>query len=202
MPKKPPTTRIETHPLTPDRWRDFAALMNSRFDTRHCWCMWPRLATDYKQRTPEANRRSIKRVVDTAAAPPGVLAYVEGEPVGWCAVAPRKEFKKLDRSRATQRIDEEPVWSVVCFFVLRNARRNGVSRALLAAAVALAKRHGARVVEGYPVEGARDQFRGPEPLFASAGFQEAARRQPNRPIMRRSTRAAPKQRRASSAPSA
>jgi GNAT superfamily N-acetyltransferase len=182
------TTRavIETHPLTPDRWRDFAALMNSRFDLRHCWCMWPRLTTNYKLRTGAANRRSIKKVVDTAAAPPGVLAYIEGEPVGWCAVAPREEYPRLDRSRATARVDEQPVWSVVCFFVPRRMRRKGISKALLDAAVALATRHGARIVEGYPVERTQNMFRGLAPMFAGAGFVEVARRQPNRPIMRRS----------------
>jgi hypothetical protein len=100
---------IDTHPLTPDRWRDFAALMNSRFDTRHCWCMWPRLATNYKLRTGAANKRSIKHIVDTAKAPPGVLAYVNGVPAGWCAVAPREEYPKLARSRATGPVDDQPV---------------------------------------------------------------------------------------------
>src|SRR5262245_35503872 len=111
--------RVETYPLTPDRWRDFVAIMSARFDTRHCWCMWPRLATDYRERSGETNRRSIKKVVDTASAPPGILAYVNGVPAGWCAVAPRSEYSKLDRSRVTAAVDEQPVWSIVCFSVLR-----------------------------------------------------------------------------------
>ena len=155
--------------------------MNARFDTRHCWCMWPRLATNYADRTGAANRRSIKRVVDTAAAPPGVLAYVDGEPAGWCAVAPREEYPKLDRSRATAAVDDEPVWSVVCFTVLRPMRGQGLSKTLLSAAVDLAAQHGAKIVEGYPVEGGRNHFRGIASVFKAAGFNEAARRQPNRP---------------------
>jgi GNAT superfamily N-acetyltransferase len=176
---------IEAHPLTPDRWRDFAQLMSLRFDTRHCWCMWPRLTTDYKLRSGAANRRSMKKVVDDAAAAPGVLAYVDGVPAGWCAVAPREQYPKLDRSRATARVDGAPVWSVVCFSVRRPMRRAGVSRALLTAAIELATRHGATILEAYPVEGTRNPFRGFSSVFRDAGFEEVARRQPKRPIMRR-----------------
>jgi GNAT superfamily N-acetyltransferase len=176
--------KIETHPLTPDRWHDFAAIMNARFDTRHCWCMWPRLATNYADRTGATNRRSIKKAVDTAAAPPGVLAYVDGEPAGWCAVAPREEYPKLDRSRATAAVDDEPVWSVVCFTVLRPMRRQGLSKTLLSAAVDLAAKHGAKIIEGYPVEGGRNHFRGIASVFKAAGFKDVARRQANRPLMR------------------
>ena len=146
--------------------------------------MWPRLATNYKARTGEANRRSIKRVVDTATAPPGVLAYIDGAPVGWCAVAPREEYPKLDRSRATSRIDDEPVWSIVCFFIVRPARQRGVSRALLDAALALAERHGATIVEAYPVERTRNLFRGVASVYMDAGFKEAARRSANQPVLR------------------
>ena len=176
--------RVETHPLTPDRWGDFAELMNSRYDTRHCWCMWPRITTNYRTRSGAANRRSIKNVVDTAAAPPGVLAYVDGEAAGWCAVAPREEYKRLGRSRATSPFDDQPVWSVVCFFIRRGRRRAGLSRTLLSAGVEFAIQHGATIVEGYPVEGTRNLFRGVASVFKDAGFKEAARRLPNRPLMR------------------
>jgi len=130
-------------------------------------------------------------VVDTAAAPPGVLAYVDGEPAGWCAVAPRTEYKRLARSRATAPFDDQPVWSVVCFFVRGGMRRAGLSRALLSAAVDLAIEHGATIVEGYPVEGTRNLFRGVASVFKDAGFKEVARRLPNRPLMRYDSRPAP-----------
>jgi len=193
---KPSTPVIETHPLTPDRWRDFAELMNSRYDTRHCWCMWPRLATSYKARTGATNRRSIKKVVDTAKAPPGVLAYVDGVPAGWCAVAPREEYRKLARSRSTSPFDDQPAWSVVCFLVRRGMRGQGLSRTLLSAAVELATQHGAKIVEGYPVEGTRNLFRGVPSVFSDAGFKKVARREANRPFMRYRTRPAHKRARA------
>jgi GNAT superfamily N-acetyltransferase len=176
---------VETHPLTPDRWRDVAALMNARFDTRHCWCMAPRLTTDYKSRAGATNRRAFKNVVDRSPAPPGVLAYVDGAPVGWCAVAPRDDFPRAAaRARRALPTDvRDDVWAVVCFLVLRPMRRRGLSRTLLAAAIDLAAHHGATVVEAYPVENTRNLFRGVPSVFRDAGFEEVARPQPQRPIM-------------------
>lgn len=186
----PSTPVIETHPLTPGRWRDFAELMNSRYDTRHCWCMWPRMTTNYRTRTDATNKRAFKKVVDSAKTPPGVLAYVDGVPAGWCAVAPRDDYPKLTRSRATAPVDDQPVWSVVCFFIRRGARGRGLSKTLLSAAVELATQHGAKIVEGYPVEGGSNLFRGVAAVFTAAGFKEVARRAPNRPFMRYSVKPA------------
>jgi GNAT superfamily N-acetyltransferase len=187
---------IETHPLTPDRWRDFSELMNSRWDTRHCWCMALRITTNYRTRTAATNRRAFKKVVDTAKAPPGVLAYVGGVPAGWCAVAPRNEYSRLARSRATAPLDDQPVWSIVCFFVRGGMRRKGLSRILLSAAVDLATQHGAKLVEGYPVDGGGDPFHGVASVFRGAGFKEVARRTHNRPFMRYRTTSARKRARA------
>jgi GNAT superfamily N-acetyltransferase len=185
---KPPTPLIETYPLTPGRWRDVSELFNTSATTRHCWCLWPRITTDYRTHTDASNRRSFKKVVDTAKAPPGVLAYGDGVPAGWCAVAPRDDYSRLARSRTTAPLDEQPVWSVVCFFIRRGMRGQGLTGALLAAAVDLATQHGAKIVEGYPVEGSGDPFHGVASVFKAAGFKEVARRAPNRPFMRYRTR--------------
>jgi GNAT superfamily N-acetyltransferase len=146
--------------------------------------MWPRITTNYRTRTGASNRRSFKKVVDTAAAPPGVLAYVDGAPAGWCAVAPRDDYPRLARSRTTAPFDDQPAWSVVCFFVRNGMRRKGLSKALLCAALELATQHGAKIVEGYPVEDTRNLFRGVSSVFTGAGFKEVARRATNRPLMR------------------
>lgn len=183
---------IETHALTPDRWRDLSELFSTSAVTRHCWCMWPRITTDYRTQTDAGNKRAFKKVVDTAPAPPGVLAYVDGVVAGWCAVAPRDDYLRLARSRATAPIDDEPVWSVVCFFVRRGMRRAGLSKALLLGAIELATQHGAIIVEGYPVEGSGDPFHGVASMFKAAGFKEVARRTPNRPVMRYRVKAARK----------
>jgi GNAT superfamily N-acetyltransferase len=137
----------------------------------------------------------MKRVVDTAPAPPGVLAYVDETPVGWCAVAPREEYRRVSHIRALDPVDDEPVWAVVCFYVLRRYRRMGVSRTLLQAAIKLAKRHGARIIEAYPIEGGNNPFRGIPSVFSNAGFEEVARRKPNRPLLRYDVERAGKRRR-------
>jgi GNAT superfamily N-acetyltransferase len=175
---------IETHPLTPDRWRHLAELFDTAAVTRQCWCMWPRTTGDYTQKGDAANRRAFKKVVDTAEAPPGVLAYVDGVVAGWCAIAPRELYPRLDGARATTRVDDDAVWSVVCFFIRRGMRGKGLAGRLLAAAVELAAQHGARMIEGYPIEGRGDPFHGVSSVFLAAGFEEVARRRDNRPVMR------------------
>jgi len=154
--------------------------------------MWPRLrSAEWKQGLGAANRRAFQR--RAALSPPsGVLAYVDGEPAGWCSVGPRQEFVRLETSRVMGRVDDRPVWSVVCFFVARPHRSRGLSVRLLREATALAARHGARIVEGYPVEprsgrtGDAFAWTGLAATFRRAGFHEVLRRSPTRPIMRRS----------------
>jgi len=123
--------------------------------------------------------------------PPGVLAYAGGAAIGWCAIAPREAYPRLDRSRIFKRLDDEPVWSVSCFFVARPYRRQGVTTALLRAALDFARRRGARIVEGYPVETRKGSdmpapwaWTGFASSFRAAGFEEAARRSQTRPMMR------------------
>jgi GNAT superfamily N-acetyltransferase len=182
--------QIETHPLTLDRWRDLAALFDTSSTTRTCWCTWFRQSTaDYRANGGEKNRRAFQRIVKTADAPPGVLAYIDGKPAGWCAVAPREEYTRLARSKTLQPIDDKPVWSVTCFFIGSHARRKGVAHALLRAAVDLASNHGATTIEAYPLVPGRklrsdEAYVGVTPLFEKAGFTEAARPSAGRAIMR------------------
>jgi GNAT superfamily N-acetyltransferase len=181
-------------PLTPSRWPDLVRLFGANGACAGCWCMWPRrTAAEFRRGKGAGNRRAFRRVV-TAGPPPGVLGYVDGVPAGWCAVAPRDAYPRLDRSRVMARVDDEAVWSVSCFFVGRGFRRRGLSRPLLEGALALARRHGARVVEAYPNDlDARtaDVFvwMGLVETFRAAGFEEVARRAPTRPILRRRLRA-------------
>jgi GNAT superfamily N-acetyltransferase len=187
--------KIETHPLTPDRWPDFAALFETSSTTRHCWCTWFRQSTaDYRANGGAANKRAFRRVVENSDAPPGVLAYVDNKPAGWCAVAPREAYPRLERSRTLKPVDNQRVWSVTCFFIGSQARRMGVGHALLAAAVDLAYEHGARIVEGYPLVPGRklrsdEAYVGVRSLFEKAGFVEVARPSESRAIMRRNVSA-------------
>jgi GNAT superfamily N-acetyltransferase len=182
---------IETHPLTPDRWRDVAALFETSSTTRECWCMWFRESTaDFRANGGERNKRAFRRIVGRSDAPPaGVLAYVDGAVAGWCAVAPREEFVRLARSRTLKPIDDQRVWSVTCFFIGSQARRRGVGHALLRGALELAKQHGAKVIEGYPLVPGRklrsdEAYVGVTSLFEKAGFTEVARPTEGRAIMR------------------
>jgi GNAT superfamily N-acetyltransferase len=189
-----PTPALRCAPLTPGRWRDVEALFGPRGACAGCWCMWwrrPRAA--WRRGKGAGNKRAFKGLVASGRVP-GVLAYAGREPVGWCAVAPREEYPGLARSRLLQPVDDRPVWSITCLFVARPWRGRGVSTRLLEAAAQLARRRGARIVEGYPTEaGPRRSadvfvFTGLASAFARAGFVEVLRRSKRRPIMRRQVR--------------
>src|SRR5713226_3646075 len=114
-------------------------------------CMrWRMRSTDFGRSTKEDRVAALERLV-LDGKPIGVLAYLDGEPVGWCSVAPRESYDGLERYGALARIDDQPVWAVACFFVDRRFRRRGLTLALLKAAVGYAHSEGAKIVEGYPV---------------------------------------------------
>ena len=150
---------------------------------------WRLPYAQYQTQKGAGNRRTLRKRVKSGG-PPGVLAYVDGKPAGWCSIAPREEFAFLARSRVLSPVDSEAVWSVSCFFIARPYRRQGVSVPLLRAAVELARRKGARIIEGYPVDPGRGKMPGAfvwtglPGTFLRAGFKEVARRSKTRPVMR------------------
>ena len=182
--------KLSFQPATPDRWDDVVALFGERGACAGCWCMyWRRDAQAYATGKGAGNRAALRRIVRRGDEP-GILAYADGEPIGWCAIAPREEYPRLDRSRVLARVDDAPVWSISCLFVARPWRRRGVSEALIKAAVAHARSRGARIVEGYPIDPSEPQadafvWTGIASAYERAGFREAERRSPTRPIMRR-----------------
>ena len=188
------SSKLEFHPLTPDRWPDLERLFGERGACGGCWCMWWRLKRSAFERQKGARNKKAFRELVRKVDPPGLLAYVSGQPVGWCAVAPRESFPVLERSPTLRRVDDQVAWSVACFFVARPFRRRGLSVKLLRAAVDYAKARGARIVEGYPVEPRKtsmpDAFAwtGLVATFRRAGFKEVLRRSPSRPIMRIASR--------------
>ena len=186
-------TRLQCRPLTPERWPDLVSLFGPRGACAGCWCMWPRNTSAEKNTSGDPNRRAFKKLVDSGT-PPGLIAYDGEDPIGWVAIAPRAEYRRFERSRVLQPVDDQPVWSVPCFFVARTHRGRGVTVALLRAACDWARGRGARIVEGYPVDthgkayAPTFAFHGLVPTFESAGFRVVARRSDRRPIMRRSLR--------------
>lgn len=185
------TPRLRFHPLTPRRWKDLEDLFGERGACGGCWCMWWRLTRkEWERNRGAANKRALKRIVNSGEIP-GILAYAGRRPVGWCSIAPRETFPALERSRTLKRIDDQPVWSVCCFFIARPYRRKGVALGLLKAALAYARQEGAEWVEGYPVEPKKGEmpdafaWTGLASIFRRAGFAEVLRRSKTRPIMRR-----------------
>ena len=181
---------------------DVVTLFGPRGACAGCWCMWPRLAAaEFRHGSGDGNRRRLQQLVRSDART-GLLAYSNGEPVGWIALAPRTEYPRLDRSRVLAPVDDKPVWSVTCFFVRRDWRKRGLTVRLLREASKFAATRGGRILEGYPIDArkrAADAFvwTGLAATFERAGFHEVARRSATRPIMRRALRpAAPEPKRA------
>ncbi len=150
---------------------------------------WRETRSEFRARQGERNRRAFRRIV-AAGGVPGILAYSGREPVGWCAVEPRSSYPVLARSRILGPLDDRPAWAITCFFVARGWRDRGVTAALIEAAAAHARRRGARLLEAYPREArgpTADAWMstGAASTFRRAGFAEATRRSPTRPVMRR-----------------
>jgi GNAT superfamily N-acetyltransferase len=193
---------LEIHPLTPDRWDDLVTVFDRPGDPKGCWCMFYRVPSrDFERLWGQGARAAFREVV-ADGPPPGLLAYRDGIPVGWVAVAPRDAYPRVLNSRVLRPTDDAPAcWAIVCFYVVRGERRGGVAAALLEAAVDFAAGHGAAAVEGYPKDtaGARkhanEMFVGSLSMFQEAGFQEVGRRSPQRPIMRRELQPARRPRR-------
>lgn len=136
----------------------------------------------------EANRTQLKKLVE-AGRPPGLIGYRGKVPVGWVSVAPREEYARLARSPVMKPIDDQSVWSIICFVVPAEYRGQGVAQALLAGAVAYAKKHGAKLIEAYPVDKparSKDDYMwfGAKSMYDKVGFFEVARRKPQRPVVR------------------
>ena len=188
--------QVQVHPLTPERWDDFVRLLGPS-GVGGCWCMYFRLPgkqwSEQCRDKGEANRAALKAIVDEGRVP-GLLAYLGDEVVGWVSVAPRQEFGRVERSRTTKPVDDAPVWSVVCFYIDRHHRGQGVASALLEGAVDHVRSQGGRLVEAYPVDDTATRFDnsaayyGLLSMFTRAGFDEVARRSPRRPVVRRTVR--------------
>lgn len=186
---------METRPVGPDELADLARLFGTERNTRRCWCT--AFCTTGNQFAmgwlTGGNRRRFEAMAEDGTAPMGILASVGGEPVGWCACGPRSRYtaaiegrSKLLRHRA--RDEDDVVWLLPCLFVRNGHRGQGISHALVRAAVALARREEALAIEGWPsvgtASGSADAFLGREQVFEDLGFGPVARPSPSRVLMR------------------
>jgi len=166
----------KTRPVTPDRFEDFADVINRTRRVNHCWCLSHRLQAAEIEQLGDGNRERAMRRLCEREHPPGVVTYRDGEPVGWCNIGPRTEITRLTGSRLIRLVDELPVWSIVCVIVRPGHRRQGVTAQLIEGAVAYAASHGAPAVEAYPVDpsGRMDvtmAFVGTKSMFEHVGFR-------------------------------
>ena len=196
---------IEVYPVTAERWDDVVKVFGRRGqDASWCWCqrfLRSPVATSPAPGSRPDNREALRHEIAEAAVPPGLLAYVAGQPVGWIRVGPRSGLAGVGGNRALARVlagdlserADDGVWWVACFAVESQHRRSGVGSALLVGAVDYARRHGAAAVEGHPVDATALSaarvtgsaiFTGTVPMFAAAGFTEVARTYRTRPVMR------------------
>ncbi len=164
-------------PATPERWGDVVTLLGGSGE-RGCWCQaWRGSESPIGRGDPDRNRRLLRSQVDGGPFAPGVIAYLDGEPVGWCGLGPREAMPRLMNSRTIPRVDDAPVWSIGCFVVRPGHRRQGVTRILLEGAVAYARLMGATSIEGYPIDPAGTRvstafgFVGFASTFEAAGFR-------------------------------
>ena len=188
--------RVTVRPLTPERWGDLESVFEARGCSvaRGCWCMYYRVsgkASGFTRPgdTQRARSKAALRKLAAQDPPPGLIGYRGTTPVGWVALGPREDFAKLANSPTMKPVDGEPVWSIVCFVVPSEYRKQGVAGELLAGAVAFARKRGVKLLEAYPVDkgvkGASDApWFGSKRLFDEAGFEEVLRRKPARPIVR------------------
>ena len=181
---------LSVRPLTPDVWEDFEGLFGEKGAYGGCWCMWWRITRrEFEQNQGAGNRKAMKDLVD-AGIIPGLIAYSGDTPCGWCSVAPREDFASLERSRVLKRIDERPVWSIVCFFIDKEYRGRGVIEKLIRGAIDYAQSRGAAVVEAYPtvVRGKPlppvSSYMGIPRLFERVGFKEVKHPSASKVIMR------------------
>lgn len=154
MPTRDDAAALEIVPLTPDRWDAVAALFGEGGDPKSCWCMFWRIRSkDWSFANTRETRAGFQRLVEEGRDPaPGLLALRDGQAVGWVSVAPRDDYERLTNSRVRPKIDDLPVWSVVCFVVSKSERGNGLTSLLLDAATTYALDHGAPGLEAYPVD--------------------------------------------------
>ena len=182
---------ITVLPATAERWTDFEAIMGERGGYGGCWCMLWRLQRPAFDAGCGASNRSAMKAIFEAGELPGLLAYDAGTAVAWCSVAPRAAFPRLERSRVLKAVDDQPVWSISCFLILKSHRKRGLTKALILGACDLVRERGGRILEAYPIEPKRRPY---PPVFAwtgfaapflELGFREVLRRSATRPILRK-----------------
>jgi GNAT superfamily N-acetyltransferase len=187
--------KFEVYPAESHCWLDVEKVFGEHGAYAGCWCMFWRLnRADFKQLKGDGTR-TVLHEMTVKGDVPGLLLYDQGEPVGWCSVGPRENYLALENSRILKRVDDQPVWSIVCFFVTRPYRGKGAMLALLRGAVDYACQRGAKIVEGYPIDmqspklagqklSSYSGYMGIASVFRDVGFVEVGRASETQRFMR------------------
>ena len=195
------SSAVAVVPANEASWADLQAIFGSRGYAAYCQCQRFKIGHHQWTETPLVIRmerlRNETHCGDPAARmTSGLVAYLDGEPVGWCAVEPRTAYPRLPPARLAWKErgedrDDAGVWAVTCFATRAGFRRRGVSRALALATVDFARERGARSLEAYPMITEPGQeitwgetHVGTRSIFADAGFQEVSHPTPRRVVMR------------------
>jgi GNAT superfamily N-acetyltransferase len=195
-----PEPAICVVPANEASWEDLQTVFGARGEASRCQCQRYKMLPRESWASVGAEELALRLRTQTDCGHPepdttsGLVAYLDGEPVGWCAVEPRTAYPRLLRStrvpwagRMEDKTDDS-VWAVTCFFTRVGFRKRGVSRALARAAVDFARERGARAIEGYPMTTknviVEELHVGTEGVFADAGFTEVSRPTLRRVVMR------------------
>ena len=195
------TGGVRVVPANEASWDDIQTVFGARGEASRCQCQWFKVR-DKDWRAVPVEERAARLREQTHCGDPGapttsgLVAYLDGEPAGWCAVEPRTAYPRLVKARVpwagrAEDKNDAGVWSVTCFVTRTGFRRRGVSRELAVAAVDFARQRGARALEGYALIvqpgqelGWGELYVGSHSAFAAAGFTEVSRPTPRRAVMR------------------
>ena len=166
--------------LSSQNWDDLLALFGKSGGYGHCWCMpWRISNKQYVETSHDDRRILLKTITDEKPDPPGLIGYVDNQPVAWCGFSPRTSFERLNRSRNIKPIDEKEVWSIVCFFIHKNFRGKNIISELIAGAIEYAKNNIVSIIEAYPIELSENErlegtpiWYGTKSIFTNLGFKK------------------------------
>ncbi len=183
--------RLTFEPLTQKNWGKFVELFGAKGACGNCWCMYYRLTKqDFQEGKQDNGNMNAMKALVWDNQPTGIIGFYEEQPIAWCAFAPRENYMKLEKSRVHKRIDDQPVWSVPCFFIDKNFRKQGVSVELLKSVIKYAVERGIKIIEAYPT--IPTQAKLPDAFvwiglyksFEKAGFKIVDQTSQNRPMVR------------------
>ncbi len=160
---------MDFYPVDSSRWDDFEKLFTSRGAPHYCWCTaWRPLPKTAKLPVRKPAKKEFLKNYVTQDIPIGLLAYHQSKPIGWCSIAPRESYRKLGGSPEIHN-----VWSLVCFYIAKPYRKQGISQHFIQAAIKYAREQGAAYIESFPVDPGSPSYRfmGLVPMFEKANFK-------------------------------